>query len=146
MVGMYDMTPGNYWFGHKWYYVKKAPGVVPPICPQKLSENDKFTNEDQIIDKGLTLKCLDWNVFQYKYGHTKNHQTITLKSISYNFFPDTQLDLFYYLIAAGQFRKENCCVKFWYSEFFFASLYASCLECNFLQNITIHHSISPKLS
>ena len=59
MVGMYDMTPGNYWFGHKWYYVKKAPGVVPPICPQKLNENDKFTNEDQIIDKGLTLKCLD---------------------------------------------------------------------------------------
>ena len=54
---MYDPTPGNYWFGKKWYYIKTNP---TPKCPDRLTENNaRFINQDQQIDPGLTITCLD---------------------------------------------------------------------------------------
>ncbi len=60
VAGMYDMTPGNYWWGKKWYYLKKDPGVDPPQCPDNLSDNGaKFTNQQSDLDQGLTLECVN---------------------------------------------------------------------------------------
>ena len=54
---MYDATPGNYWFGKKWYYIKTNP---TPMCPDHLTANEaRFINQDQEIDPGLTITCLD---------------------------------------------------------------------------------------
>ena len=65
MIGMYDMKPGNYWYGKKWYFMKKAQGARPNECPDDLTSFGKrFTNEDHVTDNGLILKCIDWNIFQ----------------------------------------------------------------------------------
>ncbi len=55
---MYDPTPGNYWFGKKWYYIPTNP---TPKCPDHLTEAEdaRFINQDQEIDPGLTITCLD---------------------------------------------------------------------------------------
>jgi hypothetical protein len=43
LSGMYDPTPGNYWFGKKWYYIKTNP---TPKCPDRLTENNaRFINQ-----------------------------------------------------------------------------------------------------
>ena len=57
---MYDMKPGNYWYGKKWYFMKKAQGARHvQTCPDDLTIfGERFTNEDHDIDKGLVLKCI----------------------------------------------------------------------------------------
>ena len=54
---MYDATPGNYWFGKKWYYIKTKP---TPKCPELLTNGfeARFVNQDGDIDPGLTVSCL----------------------------------------------------------------------------------------
>ena len=55
---MYDMTPNNYWYGRKWYYMKKEMGAMPPHCPDELSANGaKFINQDGVEDDGLKVHC-----------------------------------------------------------------------------------------
>ena len=57
---MYDMKPENYWYGKKWYFMKKAQGARPNECPDDLTSFGKrFTNEDHVTDNGLILKCID---------------------------------------------------------------------------------------
>ena len=54
--GMYDATPGNYWFGKKWYHIKTKP---TPKCPEHLTtEGARFVNQEGDIDPGLTITCL----------------------------------------------------------------------------------------
>ena len=57
----YDMTPGNYWYGNKYYYMKNVLGQAPPpICPDFLTKkNAKFTNQDEVEDLGLQVQCVD---------------------------------------------------------------------------------------
>ncbi len=44
IAGMYDVMPGNFWFGKKWYHIKYDE--VPPKCPDHLTENNKrFINQ-----------------------------------------------------------------------------------------------------
>lgn len=54
------MTPNNYWYGRKFYYLKKAPGVTPPLCPDSLSaKGDKFINQQGEEDQGLKVECAE---------------------------------------------------------------------------------------
>ncbi len=54
---MYEVTPGNYWFGKKWYHIKTQ---IPPQCPDNLTEGtSRFINQNGDIDPGLLIKCLD---------------------------------------------------------------------------------------
>lgn len=54
---MYDMTPNNYWFGRKWYYMPLDPS---PKCPDHLSDEGRlFTNQDVKQDAGLKVACVD---------------------------------------------------------------------------------------
>ena len=59
-TGMYDMEPGKYWYGKKWYFIKKTEGVRPNECPDDLTNfGERFTNEEHVTDNGLVLKCID---------------------------------------------------------------------------------------
>ena len=54
---MWDASPGNYWFGKKWYHIKTKP---TPKCPENLTADDnRFINQDDNIDPGLEIECLD---------------------------------------------------------------------------------------
>ena len=54
------MTPGNFWYGNKYYYMKKVPGESPPICPDYLTMSTaKFINQDEVEDPGLQVQCAD---------------------------------------------------------------------------------------
>lgn len=54
------MTPGNHWYGKKWYYMKKDAGEMPLLCPEKLTDGGaKFTNQNGNEDQGLAIECLD---------------------------------------------------------------------------------------
>ena len=56
IISMYDATPGNYWFGKKWYYIKTKP---TPKCPDHLTADEsRFVNQDGDVDPGLTITCL----------------------------------------------------------------------------------------
>ena len=54
---MYDPTPGNYWFGKKWYYILTED---VPKCPDGLTtegNNNVFLNEEGEKDPGLKITC-----------------------------------------------------------------------------------------
>lgn len=55
--GMYDATPGNYWFGKKWYHINVDP---VPKCPENLTKDGKrFIDQHGKEDPGLTIECAD---------------------------------------------------------------------------------------
>lgn len=52
----YDMTPNNFWYGRKWYYMKNKAD----LCPGGLNEDgSKWTNQDGALDAGLVIKCAE---------------------------------------------------------------------------------------
>ena len=54
------MTPGNFWYGHKYYYMKRPMGNIPPTCPDHLTKGKaRFTNQDEMEDPGLQIQCTD---------------------------------------------------------------------------------------
>ncbi len=49
------MSPGNYWYGKKWYYLPKK---VVDRCPDALTaDGSKFINQDGEADLGLSVEC-----------------------------------------------------------------------------------------
>jgi len=60
IISMHDMTPNNYWYGFKYYYVKKKLGALPPLCPDNLTrKRSRFINQKGQKDKGLEVECQD---------------------------------------------------------------------------------------
>ena len=63
---MYDASPGNYWFGKKWYYTLTNPS---PKCPEHLTHDkdgnrtgNKFLNlinGEGKLDEGIKIECID---------------------------------------------------------------------------------------
>ena len=61
-AGMYDATPGNYWFGKKWYWYWNG-GRATPKCPDDLTSKDgdgegRFINQNGDVDPSLIIQCL----------------------------------------------------------------------------------------
>ena len=63
-AGMYDATPGNYWFGKKWYWYWNG-GRATPKCPDDLTSKDgggggggRFINQNSDVDPPLLIQCL----------------------------------------------------------------------------------------
>ena len=57
ITGMYDPTPGNFWFGKKWYYVKTEDVFK---CPDDLtaSGDNVFVNNQGKKEPKLKIECL----------------------------------------------------------------------------------------
>ena len=65
--GMYDASPGNYWFGKKWFYTLTNPS---PKCPEHLTHDkdgkptgNKFINligGDGKVDEGIKIECIEY--------------------------------------------------------------------------------------
>ena len=55
--GMWEVEPGNFWFGKKWFHIKTKP---TPICPDRLTEGtNRFINQWGDIDPGIIIECMD---------------------------------------------------------------------------------------
>lgn len=56
--GMYDPTPGNFWFGRKWFYILSNP---VPKCPDDLTTtgNNAFVNDQGEVEDNMKLICLE---------------------------------------------------------------------------------------
>ena len=57
---MYDPTPGKYWFGKKWYYIKTED---VPLCPDDLTNpsptgTNSFFNDRGEAEPDLKIECI----------------------------------------------------------------------------------------
>ncbi|TRY64066.1 hypothetical protein TCAL_08294 [Tigriopus californicus] len=57
IISMYDPTPGNYWFGKKWYYILSNP---VPKCPDNLTAkgSNVFRDTNDKVENNMRLTCL----------------------------------------------------------------------------------------
>lgn len=58
IISMYDPTPGNFWFGRKWFYILSNP---VPKCPDDLTTtgNNAFVNDQGEVEDNMKLICLE---------------------------------------------------------------------------------------
>lgn len=59
IISMYDMSPGNYWYGKKWFFLPKKSGEQPQACPTNLMRfGAKFINQDGQADT-ISIECVE---------------------------------------------------------------------------------------
>jgi len=64
-VGMYDATPGNYWFGKKWFWYWSGSKPIPKCPPGDLTNLNAgggsgsfWINQNDDVDPSLLIQCL----------------------------------------------------------------------------------------